>query len=119
MTKNWSFAKMTDIFLKKMRSVIVSQIHYLNKIIDVHPLSDVLINTSEMAMRPQYNKSMTGFQCPTLKKSNSGPRIPHKVVIILYQVLGKQRRILAKSVVEQGGMKSCLFPHPRKAFLEN
>ena len=106
-------------FSKKLKSVIVSQIHYLNKIIDVHPLSDVLINTSEMAMRPQYNKSMTGFQCPTLKKSNSGPRIPHKVVIILYQVLGKQRRILAKSVVEQGGMKSCLFPHPRKAFLEN
>ena len=38
MTKNWSFAKIMDILLKKMRSVIVSQNHYLNKIIDVHPL---------------------------------------------------------------------------------
>ena len=40
MTKNWSFAKITDILLKKnLRSVIVSQNHYLNKILDVHPLS--------------------------------------------------------------------------------
>ena len=42
MTKNWSFAKITDILLKKnLRSVIVSQNHYLNKILDVHPLNSV------------------------------------------------------------------------------
>ena len=38
MTKNWSFAKIMDILPKKLRSVIISQIHYLNKILDVHPL---------------------------------------------------------------------------------
>ena len=38
MTKNWSFAKITDILQKKLMSVIVSQNHYLNKILDVHPL---------------------------------------------------------------------------------
>ena len=38
MTQNWPFAKNTDIFQKQMRSVIVSQNHYLNKILDVHPL---------------------------------------------------------------------------------
>ena len=38
MTKNWSFAKITDILQKKIRSVIVSQNHYLNKILDVRPL---------------------------------------------------------------------------------
>ena len=38
MTKNWSFAKITDILFKKMTSVILSQNHYLNKILDVHPL---------------------------------------------------------------------------------
>ena len=38
MTKNWSFAKITNILLNKVRSVIVSQNHYLNKILDVHPL---------------------------------------------------------------------------------
>ena len=38
MIKNWSFAKTTDILKKKMKSVIVSQNHYLNKIFDVHPL---------------------------------------------------------------------------------
>ena len=31
MTKNWSYAKITDILLKELRSVIVSQNHYLNK----------------------------------------------------------------------------------------
>ena len=39
MIKNMSFAKITDILLKKMRSVIVSQNHYLYKILDVHPLA--------------------------------------------------------------------------------
>ena len=38
MTKNWSFAKITEILLKILRSVIISQNHYLNKILDVHPL---------------------------------------------------------------------------------
>ena len=38
MTKKNSFAKITNILLKNMRSVIVSQNHYLNKILDVHPL---------------------------------------------------------------------------------
>ena len=38
MTKNWSFAKITDILQKKFRSVIVSKNHYLNNILDVHPL---------------------------------------------------------------------------------
>ena len=42
MTKNWSFAKITDILLKKLRSVIVSQNHYLNKILDVHPLTVIM-----------------------------------------------------------------------------
>ena len=43
MTQNWPFAKITDILQKKLRSVIVSQNHYLNKIIDVHPLGGVII----------------------------------------------------------------------------
>ena len=38
MTQNWPFAKITDILPKKLRSVIVSQNHYLNKILDIHPL---------------------------------------------------------------------------------
>ena len=38
MTKNWSFAKNYGHFAKKLRSGIISQIHYLNKILDVHPL---------------------------------------------------------------------------------
>ena len=38
MTQNWSFAIITDILLKKIRSVMVSQNDYLNKILDVHPL---------------------------------------------------------------------------------
>ena len=38
MTKNWSFSKITEILKKKLRTVIVSQNHYLNKILDVHPL---------------------------------------------------------------------------------
>ena len=38
MTKKWSLAKITKILQKKLRSVIVSQNHYLNQIIDVHPL---------------------------------------------------------------------------------
>ena len=40
MIKNWSFAKTTDILKTKMRSVIVSQNHYLNQILDVHPLTN-------------------------------------------------------------------------------
>ena len=39
MTKNWSFAKILDILLTKLRSVIISQNHYLDKILDVHPLA--------------------------------------------------------------------------------
>ena len=39
MTNNWSFAKITEILLKKIRSVVVSQNHYLNKIVNVHPVS--------------------------------------------------------------------------------
>ena len=42
MTKNWSFAKITDILLKKNWSVIVSQNHYLKKIVDVHPLEHLM-----------------------------------------------------------------------------
>ena len=42
MTKKWPFAKITDILLNKLRSVIVSKNHYLNKILDVHPLSNTL-----------------------------------------------------------------------------
>ena len=38
MTNNLSFAKITDIFIPKLRSVIVSQNHHLNKMLDVHPL---------------------------------------------------------------------------------
>ena len=38
MTQNWPFNKITEILQKKLRSVIVSQNHYLNKILDVHPL---------------------------------------------------------------------------------
>ena len=41
MIKNWSFAKITDILQKKLRSAIVSQNHYLNKILDVHPLRNI------------------------------------------------------------------------------
>ena len=42
MTQNRSFAKITEILLKKLRSVIVFQNPYLNKILDVHPLSSSL-----------------------------------------------------------------------------
>ena len=38
MTKNWSFAKVTDNFAKQLSSVIVSQNYYLNKIQDVYTL---------------------------------------------------------------------------------
>ena len=41
MIKNWSFAKITDILQNKLRSVIVSQNHIPNKILDVHPLSNI------------------------------------------------------------------------------
>ena len=44
MIKTWSFAKTTNILKKKMKSVIVSQNHYLNKIIDVHPLGHIIPN---------------------------------------------------------------------------
>ena len=40
--KNLSFAKITDILLKKLgQPVIVSQNQYLNKILDVHCLAVV------------------------------------------------------------------------------
>ena len=49
MTKNWSFAKITEILLKKkFRSVIVFQNHYLNKILDVHPLQFDLLPTLKL-----------------------------------------------------------------------
>ena len=43
MIKNWSFSKTTDILKKKLRSVIVSQNHYLNQILGVHPLGEFLL----------------------------------------------------------------------------
>ena len=46
MIKNWSFGNITDILQKKLRSLIVSQNHYLNKILDVHPLVSVLLSAS-------------------------------------------------------------------------
>ena len=42
MIKSWSFALTKDIFKKKLRSVIVSQNHFINKILDVHPLRATL-----------------------------------------------------------------------------
>ena len=39
MTKKWSFAKITDFLIKKLRLGIVSQNYYCNKILDVHPLN--------------------------------------------------------------------------------
>ena len=46
MTKNWSFSKITDLWQKKLRSVIGSQNHYLNKILDVHPLKKFQFHTN-------------------------------------------------------------------------
>ena len=39
-------------FAKKLRSVIASQIHYLNKVLDVHPL----VSTSKITSKAQEGK---------------------------------------------------------------
>ena len=46
MIKNWSFTLNYGHFEKKFKSVIVFQNHYLNKIFDVYPLSNLQISNS-------------------------------------------------------------------------
>ena len=70
--KNKSFAKITDILLKKLRSVIVSQNHYLNNIFDVHPLREYLTiafhRTVLFLMWQIYclNYAFERFVCPVI-----------------------------------------------------
>ena len=64
MTQNWPFAKITDILQKKLRSVIVSQNHYLNKILDVHPLYlSVRASASASASRTSLERMVSPGGC--------------------------------------------------------
>ena len=59
MTKNRSFPKITEILQKKLRSVIVSQNHFLNKILDVHPLSDKAVHRTAPATLGLLNSGLS------------------------------------------------------------
>ena len=68
MTKNWLFAKIIDILQKKSSLVIVFQNHYLNKILDVHPLRLCLFDTQTFDTLMQSTMALYTLYEATAKK---------------------------------------------------
>ena len=53
MIKYWHLPKLRTLWRKKLRSVIVSQNHYLNQIFDVHPLANKCDSTVTKSLKEE------------------------------------------------------------------